>query len=120
MSARVISNSAATASASAPMPLPVNGFVRPSCIIASSDLTSPMRKPKRAPGSRYGALDMDSMPPATPTSRSPARIAWSMIPTARMPDAQTLLTVSDGTSLGMPPLICAWREGTCPWPACST
>ena len=34
-----------------------------------------------------------------------------MIPAARMPDAQTLLTVSEETSFGMPPLIWAWREG---------
>jgi hypothetical protein len=31
-----------------------------------------------------------------------------------------LLIVSEETSLGMPALICAWREGICPWPACST
>ena len=37
-----------------------------------------------------------------------------------MPEAQTLLIVSEGTSFGMPALICAWREGICPWPACST
>ena len=37
-----------------------------------------------------------------------------------MPEAQTLLTVSEGTSFGMPPLIWAWREGICPWPACRT
>ena len=37
-----------------------------------------------------------------------------------MPEAQTLLIVSEGTSLGMPPLIWAWREGICPWPACRT
>ena len=37
-----------------------------------------------------------------------------------MPEAHTLLTVSEGTSFGMPPLIWAWREGICPWPACST
>src|SRR5215207_849276 len=37
-----------------------------------------------------------------------------------MPDAQTLLTVSEGTSRGIPALICAWREGIWPWPACST
>ncbi len=37
-----------------------------------------------------------------------------------MPEAQTLLIVSEGTSLGMPPLIWAWREGIWPWPACST
>ncbi len=60
------------------------------------------------------------MPPVTPISRSPARIAWSAIPIERMPEAQTLLTVSEGTSLGMPALIWAWREGICPWPACST
>ena len=37
-----------------------------------------------------------------------------------MPDAQTLLIVSEETSFGIPALICAWREGICPWPACST
>ena len=37
-----------------------------------------------------------------------------------MPEAQTLLIVSEGTSFGMPPLIWAWREGIWPWPACRT
>ena len=60
------------------------------------------------------------MPPPTPTCTSPARIAWSRITEARSPDAQTLLIVSEETSLGMPALICAWREGIWPWPACST
>ena len=60
------------------------------------------------------------MPPATATSRSPARIDWSTMPAERMPEAQTLFTVSELTSLGIPPLICAWREGTWPWPAWST
>jgi hypothetical protein len=60
------------------------------------------------------------MPPATATSRSPARTAWSTIPAERSPEAQTLLTVSEETSLGMPPLICAWRLGIWPWPACRT
>ena len=60
------------------------------------------------------------MPPPTPTLMSPARIAWSMITEARRPDAQTLLIVSEETSLGMPALIWAWREGICPCPACST
>jgi hypothetical protein len=31
----------------------------------------------RAFGSRYGAWVIDSMPPATTTSNSPARISWS-------------------------------------------
>ena len=79
-----------------------------------------MRKPKRAPGSRYGAWLIDSMPPVTATSVSPARIAMSAMPSERMPEAQTLLIVSEGTSFGMPPLIWAWREGICPWPACRT
>src|ERR1019366_4713799 len=63
---------------------------------------------------------IDSMPPPTPTCTSPARIAWSRITVARRPEAQTLLIVSEETSLGMPALIRAWREGICPWPACST
>ena len=49
MSARVISSSSPTSSASSPIPLPLNGLVRPSCIIESIALASPMRKPKRAP-----------------------------------------------------------------------
>ena len=60
------------------------------------------------------------MPPVTATSVSPARIAMSAMPSERMPEAQTLLIVSEGTSLGMPPLIWAWREGIWPWPACRT
>jgi hypothetical protein len=52
-------------------------------------------------------LLIDSMPPVTPIWRSPALIAWSAIPIERMPEAQTLLTVSEGTSRGMPALICA-------------
>src|SRR3954453_7782325 len=60
------------------------------------------------------------MPPPTPTSTSPARIAWSRITLARRPLAQTLLMVSEETSFGIPALICAWREGTWPWPACRT
>ena len=43
-----------------------------------------------------------------------------MITDARSPEAQTLLIVSEETSLGMRALICAWREGIWPWPACST
>ena len=63
---------------------------------------------------------IDSIPPVMPISRSPARIAWSAMPIERIPEAQTLLTVSEGTSFGMPALIWAWREGIWPWPACST
>ena len=79
-----------------------------------------MRKPWRAPGSRYGACDIDSMPPPTASSRSPARTAWSIIPTARTLDAHTLLIVSEVTSIGIPASICACRLGIWPCPACST
>ena len=37
-----------------------------------------------------------------------------------MPEAHTLLIVSEETSFGMPALIWAWREGIWPWPACRT
>ncbi len=110
-SARVISSSLPISSASSNICLPVKALRRPSSIIASSALTSPMRKPWRAPGSRYGACDIDSMPPPTAISTSPARTAWSSIPTARTLDAHTLLIVSEVTSIGMPALIWAWRLG---------
>ena len=102
------------------MCLPLNGLVRPSLIIPSIALPSPMRNPNRASLSRYGDFDIDSIPPARPTSRSPTRIALSSRQAERIPDAHTLLIVSEETSLGIPPLICAWREGICPCPACST
>ena len=120
MSTRVISSSLETSLASLIICFSVKGLVSPSWVIASSALTSPIRKPKRAFGSRYGAWLIDSMPPVTATSESPARIAWSARPSERMPEAQTLLIVSEGTSFGIPPLIWAWREGICPWPACRT
>ncbi len=65
---------------------------------------------------QVGRCDMDSMPPARPR-QVPARTARSSTPTARMPEAQTLFTVSEETSLGIPALIWAWRDGIWPWPA---
>ena len=121
MSGRVSSSSSATSVASSIMCLPENGLVSPSWVIASIAFASPMRKPKRACGSRYGAPLIDSMPPGDRDARRRRRgRAWSTSPIERIPDAQTLLTVSEGTSLGMSALICAWREGIWPWPACST
>ena len=55
-SARVISSSSPISVASSNICLPVNGLRRPSSIIASSALTSPMRKPWRAPGQQVGRL----------------------------------------------------------------
>ena len=60
------------------------------------------------------------MPPVTITSWSPARIMVSAISTARIDDAQTLLTVSAPISFGMPAPIAACRAGAWPTPAWST
>ena len=81
---------------------------------------SPYLKPSRDFGSRCGALVIDSMPPATTISNSPARISWSASAIASMPDRQTLLMVIAGTSIGMPPLTAAWRAVIWPAPAWST
>src|SRR3954470_18497894 len=93
---------------------------RPSQIIRSTSVPSPIRYPERAFGSAYGAFDIDSMPPVTTTSTSPARIIESAISTARMDDAQTLFTASAGTSSGSPAAIAACRAGAWPAPAWST
>ena len=63
---------------------------------------------------------IDSMPPVTTTSMSPARIIESAISIALIEDAQTLLIVSAGVSIGRPAPIAAWRAGAWPAPACST
>ncbi len=52
MSARLISSSFETSLASLIICFSVNGLVSPSWVIASIALTSPIRKPKRASGSR--------------------------------------------------------------------
>src|SRR5712671_310513 len=80
----------------------------------------PMRKPARALGRRYGALVMDSIPPATTTStewavnRSCANIA------AFMPEPHILLTVVQPAASGRPAPSDAWRAGAWPCPAGST
>src|SRR5699024_492891 len=71
-------------------------------------------------GSKCGALVIDSMPPATITSNSPAVMSWSARAIASRPDRQTLLIVTEGTSMGTPALTAAWREGIWPAPAWST
>ena len=76
--------------------------------------------PARAPGSRCGAWVIDSIPPATTSSHSPARISWSARAIAFRPERQTLFTVRAGTDIGTPPLTAAWRAGIWPAPACST
>ena len=81
----------------------------------------PMRRPERAAeGSTYGALDMDSKPPATTTLASPTLMAAAASVIALSPLLQTLLIVVQGTLLGTPALSAACRAGFCPAPAAST
>jgi len=58
--------------------------------------TSPYLKPARDLGSRCGAWVIDSWPPATTMSNSPALISWSASAMAVQPDRQTLLIVNAG------------------------
>ena len=60
------------------------------------------------------------MPPATTTLWSPERIIRSAIWTARTLEAQTLLIVSAGTSIGSPAPTAACRAGAWPAPPWST
>ena len=103
-----------------PMAMFSKASVRPSWAIASSICTAPYLKPSRDFGSRCGALVIDSMPPATTTSNSPARMSWSASAIASRPDRQTLFSVRDGTDIGMPPATAAGRAGFWPAPAWRT
>ena len=76
----------------------------------------PMRRPSRTRGSRYGALLIDSMPPATATSMSPVAMPWAASMTAFNPEPQTLLMVSAATRSCRPPWSAAWRAGFWPIP----
>ncbi len=73
--------------------------------------------PSRDFGRKCGALVIDSMPPATTISTSPARISWSASAIVLRPERQTLLIVIDGTLIGMPAATAAVRAGFCPAPA---
>ena len=88
--------------------------------MASSSSAEPYLKPVRAPGSRCGAPVIDSIPPATTMSNSPAPMSCAASAMASRPDRQTLLIVIDGTLIGMPAATAACRDGICPAPACST
>src|SRR3954453_10401595 len=119
-SARSTPNSRFIASVPSPIWRSSNAHHRPSWIIVSSMGLLPSRCPSRARGMTYGALVIDSMPPATASSSSPARIIWSAVAIAARPDGQTLFTVSAGTSIGMPAATAACRAVIWPCPACRT
>ena len=63
---------------------------------------------------------MLSMPPATMSSASPARMADAPIITAFRPEPHTLLMVVALTPSGRPAFSAAWRAGAWPAPAWST
>ena len=107
-------------SVDSPMDTPSYASVSPSNAMWSSSVTSPYLYPSRCPTSRCGALVIDSMPPATTMSNSPARISWSASAIASRPDRHTLLTVNAGTVIGMSAATAAWRADICPDPAWST
>ena len=83
----------------------------PSWAIESSSVVLPYFVPVREPASRCGAWVIDSWPPATTMSNSPARISWSAMAMALRPERQTLLRVSAGTVIGMPAATAAGRAG---------
>ena len=56
-----------------------------------------------------GARDIDSTPPATKRSPSPAAIAWQAPTTAESPEAQSRLTVTPATESGSPASSAAIR-----------
>ena len=70
----------------------------------SSIVTLPYLKPDRDFGSRCGAWVIDSIPPATTMSHSPARISWSANAIAFRPERHTLFTVMAGTDIADPAL----------------
>src|SRR2546429_272856 len=92
-SSRVTSYSFATFSAVTPMWYWLYTSHRPSTIIVSTSLASPMRKPSREPFSACGAMLIDSWPPATTTSASPWAIACAPSIAACRPEPHTLLMV---------------------------
>ncbi len=63
---------------------------------------------------------IDSMPPATTRSASPALMAAAASMIALSPEPQTRLIVVAGVAGDRPPPSAAWRAGAWPAPAWST
>lgn len=116
---RLIGSRSLRCSVRRPMDCSVKASKRPSSSIWSAIVRAPYLCPRRA-SCRCGALLMDSCPPATTVVWMPVRICWSARMIAAMPDRHTLLTVSAGTVIGIPPFTAACRAGICPDPAVST
>ena len=69
---------------------------------------------------KYGALLIDSIPPAIITFACPEMISLAAIITAFKLEPQTLLIVVQGVEYGNPALIATCLAGACPEPACNT
>jgi hypothetical protein len=70
---------------------------------------SPRGKAPSGLGVAKGARDIDSTPPATKRSPSPATTAWHAPTIAASPDAQRRLTVTPATESGRPASSTAMR-----------
>ena len=79
-----------------------------------------MRIPPRALGSKYGALVMLSMPPATMMSALPAMSASCASMAASIAEPHILLTVVQPVANGKPAFSEACRAGAWPCPAGNT
>src|SRR6188508_759092 len=88
--------------------------------MASTIVPLPIRRPSRMRGIRCGVLLIDSMPPATTMSVSPAAMPCAASITAFRPEPHTLLIVIAATCSCRPPWSAAWRAGFCPSPAATT
>ena len=119
-SSRLTSSAMATRSAWVPMWQSSMAHHRPSWTVASISSPLPRRRPKRAPGTRYGAPFIDSIPPAIASSASPARISAAASMIALRPEPQTRLMVVAEVPFGRPALSAAWRAGAWPTPAWRT
>ena len=119
-SARVTSYFLATFSAVMPMWYWLYTSHRPSTIMVSTILKSPMRKPSREPFIACGEALMFSWPPAMMMLASPHLIACAARCVAFRPLPHTLLMVNAGMELGKPALMTAWRAAFWPTAAVST
>ena len=81
----------------------------------STNLVSPILVPFRM-CDRCGAIDIDSMPPATMTFASPLAICCKPSATDRRPEPQSWFMPHAVFSCGMPAAMAACRAGFCPSP----
>ena len=87
----------------------MRGFTNRQPSVVSSIVRGPRSHAPSALSITYGARVIDSTPPATNTSPSPAPIAWAALFTAWRPEPHSRLTVCPATSTGSPARRAAMR-----------